>query len=322
MRFSFLPIRRLAAGSSPGVLRAFVAVALASLWCVSLTAAASPAPSLPGGVLVYLDSDSITPDAPPGGFVQTGYTFWDPVAHAFAPVDGAYALLHPRTGHAAPSEAKIDNNFPGHIIATFDVPKGGPGALEVGVEDGTTRTPVAIAGTGPPPDLPASELVTATIEPIVGDTVVDRAFTVRADVNLRGLWDFDAVKLPDRVVIVARHPGGSELSRADLPAPSQPGTPYIGKLTIPETGDVELAIQVPSASGDVEIEGSTIPRTVIEAGRRDSAAPSAAESVGPVAAPVSAPDQASGIPPIAWIALGVVIVAVLGYLVLRRVADL
>src|SRR4030095_333015 len=117
---------------------------------------------------------------------------------------------------------------------------------------------------------PATDLVSATIEPLVGDTVVDRPFPLAVDVMPRGLWDLAAFPLPDPIP-AARPPAGRALPPPDLRRAGDLGTPYTGKLTIPETGDVEIAIKIPATSGgEYEVPGSAIERTVIEGGRHDS----------------------------------------------------
>jgi hypothetical protein len=302
-----------------GALLLFAAWSAAS---VASVAAASPSPaggagSVPEGLQVFLDSDFITPDAPPGGIVQAGFTFWDTRVGDFPNVDGVYVLLKPRTGKAAPSEAKIENDFQGHVLATLEVPQGGPGNLEIGLRIAGKDVPLTVAGVGPPPAAPTRDLLSATIEPLVGDTVVDRAFPLAVDVMPRGLWDLSSLPLPDHVVAVARHPGGPGLSTAELTRPGEPGTPYTGKLTIPETGEVEIAIQVPQpGGGDAEVPGSVIQRTVIEGGRRESAAPAPASAAPAPQTPAAAPAD-GGIPTVAWV-LGIGALVVIGVLLARR----
>jgi hypothetical protein len=277
---------------------------------------------VPDGLQVWLDSDSITPDAPPGGVVQVGFTFWDTRVGDFPNVEGPYVKLHPAKGKAAPSEATIDQDFPGHVLATVEVPQGGVGAVEVGIRAAGKDTPLTIAGTGPPPAAPPQDLVSATIETLVGDTVVGRAFPLTVDIQPRGLWDQSAMPLPDDVIAVARHPGGPGLSTGDLRRSGDLGTPYTGKLTIPETGDVEIAIQVPVAGGgNYEVPGSVITRTVIEGGRK-SAEPAAASAAPVPTSPQPGAAASGGIPAIAWV-LGIGVVVVVLVLVGRRVlADL
>ena len=226
-------------------------VLLIAAWWTLPAAAASPppAPGTPEGLQVWLDSDSITPDAPPGGVVQVGFTFWDTRVGDFPNVEGPYVKLHPAKGKAAPSEATIEQDFPGHVLATVEVPQGGVGAVEVGLRADGKDTPLTIAGTGPPPAAPVQNLVSATIQPLVGDTVAGRAFPLTVEVQPRGLYDQSALPMPDDVTAVARHPGGPGLSTGDLRRTGDLGTPYTGKLTIPETGDVEIAIQIPAAGG-------------------------------------------------------------------------
>jgi hypothetical protein len=304
-------------------------VLLIAAWWTLPAAAASPsaapsgpAGSTPEGLQVFLDSDFITPDAPPGGIVQAGFTFWDTRVGDFPNVDGIYVLLKPRTGKAAPSDAKIETDFQGHVLATVEVPQGGPGKLEIGIRADGKNMPLTVAGVGPPPAAPTRDLVTATIEPLVGDTVVGRAFPLTVEVMPRGLYDLSTLPMPDTVVAVARHPGGPGLSAAELRRTGELGTPYTGKLTIPETGDVEIAIQVPEpGGGNAEVPGSAIERTVIEGGRQPSAAPARASAASAPASPTPAASS-GGIPPLAWV-VGIGVVVVVLVLVGRRVlADL
>jgi hypothetical protein len=302
---------------------------IAAWWTLPVAAASPPAaPGTPEGLQVWLDSDSITPDAPPGGVLQVGYTFWDTRVGDFPNVENPYVKLHPAKGKAAPSEAMIEQDFQGHILATVTVPEGGVGKLEVGLQAGGKDIPLTIAGTGPPPAAPPQDLVTATIQPLVGDTVAGRAFPLTVEVQPRGLYDQSALPLPDDVIAVARRPGGPGLSTGDLRRSGDLGTPYTGKLSIPETGDVEIAIQVPvPGGGNYEVPGSVITRTVIAGGPKSAPPAQAPASASASAAPVPTSPQpaaaaSGGIPAIAWI-LGIGVVVVVLVLVGRRVlADL
>jgi hypothetical protein len=317
---------------------------IATWWTLPIAAASpappTPAPGTPPGLQVFLDSDFITPDAPPGGFVQEGFTFWDTRVGDFPNVNDVWVRLHPAKGKAKPSEATIEYDFPGHVLATMEVPQGGPGKVEMGLHLEGKDVPLAISGVGPPPAAPVQNVVTAAIEPLVGDTVAGRAFPLTVEIQPRGLYDFATVPMPDHVVAVARHPGGPGLATAELRPGKDPTRPYTGKLTIPETGPVEIAIQVPApGGGDYEIPGSVIQRTVIEGGRQSSppahvpgsgapapasAAPAPASGSAATAAPASPVSSTSdgGIPTIAWV-LGIGVLVVIGGLVARRVlADL
>ena len=309
-------------------------VLLVAAWWVLPVAAASPAPSsaapgVPPGLQVFSDSDFITPDAPPGGFIQSGFTFWDTRVGDFPNVDGVYALLHPGKGKAPPSLAKIEYDFPGHVLATMEVPQGGPGKVEIGLQLDGKDVPLTVSGVGPPPAAPLNSLLVAAIEPLVGDTVVGRAFPLTVDVQPRGLYDVTTVPFPDHVTAVARHPGGPGLATAELRPTGDAGTPYTGKLTIPETGDIEIAIDVPDPNGgDHEVPGSAIPRTVIQGGRQPSGAPTPASAPAVAATSVPAPGSPSsaasdgGIPTIVWV-VGIGALVVVGVLVARRLlADL
>ena len=78
-------------------------IAIAGLAIVT-AGAASPSPSAappavgPGTfsfIQAWLDSDSITPDAPPGGIIEAGVTFWDLHQHEPAQISGIYVRLDP-----------------------------------------------------------------------------------------------------------------------------------------------------------------------------------------------------------------------------------
>jgi hypothetical protein len=294
--------------------------------------AASPAASGPDpypNVQAWLDSDSITPDAPPGGMVEAGVTFWDTHTHDFAQFTGIYVRMRPGTGNAAPAEGKVQADFPGHVTAVFVVPEGGPGAIEVGVRGNECTAgagcadvdfPFKFAGTGPPPEAPINQLVTATFLPFVGDIVAGRTFPVTVEAMPRGLYDFSAVNLDSGLVVIARQPGGPEVASAPLQQTGEIGTPFTGHLTLPDTGPIDLSVAIPGVNGgrDQVIDGSTKQVTVIEGGRRNSPAPGASAVVTPLA---PAPGDV-GIPAIAWVIAIGALIAVVG-LVLRRVlADL
>ena len=108
---------------------------------------------------------------------------------------------------------------------------------------------------------------------------------------------------------------------ADLRRTGDLGTPYTGKLTIPETRDVEIAIQCRRPVVTYEVPGSVITRTVIEGGPSYSVqAPASAEPVPTSPQPAAA--TSGGIPAIAWV-LGIGVVVVVLVVVGRRVlADL
>lgn len=327
---------------SQGVRRwiAFVAPLLLVLALTASVDAASPEPSAapirpPANIQAWLDGEFITPDAPPGGVLEAGFSFWDTRHQEFFDLGGAegvYVLMHPGSG-SAPSEASIRADFPGHVVADIVVPEGGPGDVEVGMLVNACvsgsgcvdqRAPFEIAGTGPPTGALPKELVTAEILPLVGDTVVGREFPVAVNVQPRGLWDVSALPLPDHLLVVARHPGGAELSTGELRPGTTPGTPYTGRLTIPESGDVEIAVAMPlELGGSREIAGSAIERTVIEDGRETSAPGAPASGpAGPLPSGggptgISPASTTGEIPVAVWI-LGIGALVVGGLLLLGR----
>ena len=277
---------------------------------------------------VWLDADFVTPDAAPGDILRAGFTTWDPRRREFFAVGGIEARMRPATGEAEPSVATIESDFPGHIIVEFVVPPGGPGAVELGTsaqvcsQDGTcsdTLIPIAIAGIGPPPDADARQLVTATIQPIVGDVVVGRPTPVAVNVQPRGLWVWSALPVPDHLVVAAARRGEPPVATAEI-RPTGAGNPYTGRLTVPDAGPLTLTVAVPGADGvDRVIDGSALAVTVIGGGPPES--PSASDAGRSPNAPAGT-DQRSAVPPIAWI-VGIGLVLVVAVVVLRRaLADL
>ena len=310
---------------------AVLVVALAAAM-PGIAVAASPSPAASplanfNGVEVWLDADFVVPDAPPGGVLEAGFTFWFPRAREFFAIGGFEARMLPAKGAAEPSIATIESDFPGHVVAEFVVPDGGPGRLEVGFvgqachEDGTCTdelTPVAIAGTGPPPDADPTLLVTATILPLVGDFVAGRATPVTINIQPRGQWIYSDLALPDHLVVAAGRRGEPPIATAEIRPTGAGGVPYTGRLTVPEAGEFTLTVAIPGTDGvDRAIDGSALVVTVIDGGRRDSPLPSAANPAAPTDT-----GQATTLPLVVWI-LGIGLVLVVAVLVLRRVlADL
>jgi hypothetical protein len=290
--------------------------------------AASPSPGSsaePGGPFPTIEARldaAIRPDARPGSMIEAGITFWDRQSHTFAAINGVYVLLRPAEGDAEPSVGTAESDFRGHIVAEFAVPEGGPGAIEVGVQgrvctsDGActdAKLPFTLAGTGPPPEADPATLIDATFLPFVGDLVANREFPVSVDVVPRGRWDIDALDLPERLVVTATVRGGPELARADLVPGGSPGTPYTGHLTIPEAGDVALAVAVPAEIGeDHVIASSSTGVTVIESG--GGGTPAEPADTGEA-------DERVDIPIAVWL-IGIGVLVAVGLVARRALADL
>ncbi len=303
-------------------------------WSWATTALAvspSPSPAPPsslGAVQAWLDAPfQAPPDMPPEGRIEVGITFWNPLSHKLIGVSGFYVRLRPAKGNAAPSVGTIRADWPGHVIVELAPPAGGPGALEFGASARECVTggacsdvdvPIPFTGVGPPPDAPIATLVEAAFHPFVGDIVAGRPFPVSVDLMPRGLWDLTTFEPSDGLVAIARHPSGPELASAELHQAGQPGTPYTGRLGIPETGEVDLTVAIPVAGGQNQVvPDSTLRVTVVEGGRPGTPSPGASAASSP--APATPADET---PPVALLAGIGALVVVVG-LVLRRVlADL
>jgi len=256
--------------------------------------------------------------------LEAGITFWDTGQLALAPVDGVYARLKPAKGKAAASEATIRADFPGHVVADFVVPVGGPGALVVGVHGADADVNLKVTGVGPPPGAQVFDLVAGSVHDIVGDIVAGRPFAVTVDVMPRGQWGVSALGLSDRVDVIAIDPAdrsATELGTATLVRQGGPGTPYTGMLTVRATGNLELAVALSMGGAELMIAGEHKRVTVLAAGIRPSTAPAATEQAVPAPARPDPAATSDGIPLIAWLVAIAVVVIVGGYLVLRFLAD-
>ena len=142
------------------------------------------------------------------------------------------------------------------------------------------------------------------VQDIVGDVVAGRPFPLAVSLGPRGWWDFDALHLPDRLVVSAAHPGGPELSSTELLPDGPVGAPYTGHLTIPETGDIDLTFLLPGANGqpDAVITASPTTIQVIESGVRPDGTTPRPGASGPTTPAAPAPAAESGDPsPLVWI---------------------
>jgi hypothetical protein len=281
----------------------------------------SPTPQPFPGIEAWLDAP-LRSDARPGSRIEVGITFWDTAAHTFAQVGGVYILLRPAEGDAEPAVGGAVGDFRGHIVAEFVVPEGGPGVVEVGVQgrfctdDGTCtdeNLPYTIVGSGPPPEADPATLIDAAFQPLVGDIVAGREFPITADVFPRGLWDAGAITFPDLLFATATL-RGVEIATADLRRSGPPGSPYAGRLSIPEPGAMALAVVVPDAGGEPQaIATSTLAVTVIEAGAGAGEEPNPAD-------PGTA-DADGEIPLTVWL-VGIGVLVVVGFGARRLLADL
>lgn len=309
--------------------RAFAWLGLTAVLLASASGAAAASPSPVAGasatpqpfpgIEAWLDDD-ITPDAAPGSTIDVGITFWDTAAHTYAAVGGVYALLYPAEGDGAPAVGAAVSDFRGHIVTEFVVPDGGPGAVEVGVQgrfctdEGTCtdeNLPYTIVGSGPPPEADPATLIDAAFQQLVDEIVAGREFPVTVDVAPRGLWDPAALTFPDVLIATATF-RGEDLATTDL-RPSGPfGSPYAGRLSIPDAGAMALVVAVPVPGGEpLAIATSTTAITVIEAG----------PGTEPHPADPGATDGEGEIPPTVWL-VGIGVLIAVGLVARRGLADL
>ncbi len=317
--------------ASPGVAlaRSIGAAFLVAIAIGGPAQAASAAPSpqpADTNIEAWLDTP-ITPDATAGAAVGNGVTMWDRAHGDLLELSDAYVKLYPAKGSAKPTETRARSDWPGHLAFEIDVPRGGPGQIEVGFEGKTcteggtcttSRFPFAFGGTGPPPDAPRAILVETDVlaptSPVPAGELVD----VIVDVVPRSPWDPTALGLPDRLVayITAGSGSGEDLATAELQATHdprpEPGTTYTGHIQIPQPGSLRLVVAIPGNGSEDQVLGRP---TSLTAKGSDEASSSARPASGAPLAPT--PTE----PPWPLILSGVGIV-IAGVVIRRVFADL
>ncbi len=304
---------------------------LASAGSAAAVAPASPPPNPvtpPGSVVIQEWVDvKLPPDTPAGRKVTIGITLWDPLAQKLSRIGKPYLRIHAATGKAVSEQVLMQEDWPGHQVATVAVPTGGIGRIEAGLvghdcdASGTCHeetAPFTFGGYGPPPDARRTDLVVASIEDLprtlsVGDTV-----TVTADLVPNADWGLDALALPDRLVLEAAPPRGTDLAQVDLQQSQPFDGSYHGSLTIPNGSDILLRVSLPAADGG---PGETFPAVVhlaVLGATDESAAPA------PTASGVAPASPAAPGPDIPWIPIVLVAAVILGggYVLTRVLGDL
>jgi len=302
---------------------------VAVLWVTASAIAADPSaapsasPETPQRDLApqaWLDTPLPTETAA-GEQIEIGLTVWGPAEGILVPVDGMYVRILPASGKGKPTEAQARSDWTGHLRAQATVPVGGAGAVAVGFhgeqcDASNTCTPVdlplRVMGTGPPPEAPRSELVDAGLGLPSAPVVAGVPFELEVDLEPKADWDPAALGLPDRVVVTVRQPraNGPDLVTAELRSTGPADLRYLGTLTIPEAGDLVLAVALPAANGQDETIPSSVTRLQVE----EPGAP------GTDAPPPLAGDPAG--PPVPLLAGLGALVIVAGLLIRRVFADL
>ena len=309
----------------PGVVAALwvTASAIAADPSASTSAAASAGPSdgsFDFGPQAWLDTP-LPADAAAGQVIEIGLTVWGPAEGMLVPVDGMYVRILPATGQGKPTEAVARSDWTGHLRAQATVPAGGAGAVAVGFhgeqcDASNTCTPVdlplRVMGTGPPPEAPRAELVEAVVGLPSAPVVAGVAFDLEVDLEPRADWEPAALGLPDRVVVTVREPRGNgpDLASAELRSTGPADLRYLGTVTIPQAGDVVLAVALPADNGQDETIPSSVTRLQVE----KPGAP------GTEAPPAVAADPAG--PPVPLLAGLGALVIVAGLLIRKVFADL
>jgi hypothetical protein len=266
----------------------------------------------------------LPPDIPAGAQVPIGVTVWDCRGDQLAPVDGAEVRVHPKTGKAKPATFPTRSDWPGHLTATIEIPKGGLGAIEAGVqgrvchdngacEDGFF--PFTTGGVGPPPAAPRGLLVNSVITPQTDRIVASQPFRVEITLEPKADWGLDALALPDRIFLEADLVRGNESVMADATRAAGSSGTYSATMGVDRAGQYLLHVAVPSAGDGMDFaEGETVVILVEPGDRADSARPSAPAPSSEAPGPET--------PPFLPIAVGLVGILAAGLVIRRVFADL
>jgi hypothetical protein len=237
------------------------------------------------GLEAWLDI-SLPPDIPAGQAITVGATMWDTSHHQFAEIGGLAMRFVPTDPKAESAQVKTETDWPGHLFARLVVPTGGAKGVDITFEASVCDAagvcaakdlPVVIGGIGPPPEASRADLVRATVEPLRDQIVAGRPFQLTIDVLPKADWDLDALRLPPRLVAIARAgPRGPDAATAELRARTPFDGTYRGTMIVPDPGDVMLSAAFPGSAGtggqDETIETSPIRITVEESGSGADAA--------------------------------------------------
>jgi hypothetical protein len=279
----------------PGVVAALWVTASAIAADPSVAPSASPdAPRPDLAPQAWLDTPLPTETAA-GEMIEIGLTVWGPAEGILVPVDGMYVRILPAGGTGKPTEAQARSDWTGHLRAQATVPVGGAGSVAVGFRgeqcDASNNctpvdVPLRVMGTGPPPEAPRSELVDAGLGLPSAPVVAGVPFELEVDLEPKADWDPAALGLPDRVVVTVRQPRGNgpDLVAAELRSTGPADLRYVGTLTIPEAGDLVLAVALPADHGQDETIPSSVTRLQVEkpgAPGTDAPPPVAGDPAGP-----------------------------------------
>ena len=279
----------------PGAVAALCVTASAIAADPSVAPSASPdAPRPDLAPQAWLDTPLPTETAA-GEMIEIGLTVWGPAEGILVPVDGMYVRILPAGGTGKPTEAQARSDWTGHLRAQATVPVGGAGSVAVGFRgeqcDASNNctpvdVPLRVMGTGPPPEAPRSELVGAGLGLPSAPVVAGVPFELEVDLEPKADWDPAALGLPDRVVVTVRQPRGNgpDLVAAELRSTGPADIRYVGTLTIPEAGDLVLAVALPADHGQDETIPSSVTRLQVEkpgAPGTDAPPPVAGDPAGP-----------------------------------------
>ncbi len=287
---------------------------------------ASPEPSGPpedSSIQIWQD-EPLPPDIPAGRSIEVGFTTWDTRRETLSQVAGADVRVLPATGHAEPTKSTTHSDWPGHIVTTITIPKGGLGRIEIGYpaqechDDGTCIPifmPFSWGGVGPPPQAPRSALVIATIHPIVGPVIAGQPFDVDVDVAPKVEWDATALALPKGVVAIASNVHGDLLTSVDLRFVNE--GQYTGQMTIAEGGEANVVVGFAGTPSPDMIDRSIVRLRVTGGDAPATPAPSRGAGPPATAAPASGPDI-----PIVPIGIGAAGLLAIAFVLRRALADL
>jgi hypothetical protein len=230
-------------------------------------ARAGPEPDPAAGRVVWLDRP-LPSAAAPGSTVRISGILWDPTADAPVPHGRPFVRIRPASGAATPAEVYATEDWAGHFVANLTVPRGGLGAVEIGVvgqlcNEETGCVPIEglfpLAGAGPPAGAAAPVVYSATIEPPAVEPAAGQAFEVIVRLEPRADWPPDALAPPASLTLLAGEPRGPDVASARAEPTGSDRLTYTASLTLSSAGDYVLE----AAAGDGSRPADRFPLSVL-----------------------------------------------------------
>jgi hypothetical protein len=197
----------------------------------------------------------LPPDAPAGSPIEIGVTLWDPISGMSPRVNGLLNVrVAPATGDAPPVGATASSDWDGHYVARLIVPPGGVGELGIGIEIVVCGAGgdcerfnglFSVAGVGPPPGIPLTQIASGTILPPVDPVVAGLPFALEIELSPKADWEPGTFRFPDSLGLDIREPRGPSVALAEATLDDPALGTYRAQVTLPLAGRFVVQVVAP-----------------------------------------------------------------------------